>query len=74
MVDWGDKPDQLVLILFISNTNIIMTKLNNKQKRSIRRQVDIDLGVNDPSTSIHKNKKKYNRNVKHKKKEDEKMD
>ena len=47
-------------------------KLNKKQKRGVRRQVDIDLGVNDPSHSIHKNKKKYNRNIKHKKKEDEK--
>ena len=45
-----------------------MTKLNAKQKRSIRRQVNIELGVNDPSTSIHKNKKKYNRKIKHKKK------
>lgn len=44
-----------------------MTKLNNKQKSSIRRQVDIDLGVSSPSTRIHKNKKKYNRKVKHKK-------
>ena len=34
-------------------------KLNKKQKRGVRRQVDIDLGVNAPSTSIHKNKKKY---------------
>jgi len=48
-----------------------MTKLTNKQKRSIRRKVDIDLGVNALSTSIHRNKKKYNRNVKHKNKEDE---
>ena len=47
-------------------------KLNKKQKSSIRRQVDIDLGVNVPSTSIHKNKKKYNRKVKHKKKDDDK--
>ena len=47
-------------------------KLNKKQKSNIRRQVNIDLGVNDPSHSIHKNKKKYNRNVKHKKKEDDK--
>jgi len=47
-----------------------MTKLTNKQKRSIRRQVDIDLGVNAPSTSIHKNKTKYNRKVKHKGKKD----
>lgn len=46
-------------------------KLNKKQKSSIRRQVNIDLGVNAPSTNIHKNKKKYNRNVKHKKKKDE---
>jgi hypothetical protein len=46
-------------------------KLNKKQKRGIRRQVDIDLGVKSPSTSIHKNKKKYNRNVKHKSKEHE---
>jgi hypothetical protein len=45
-------------------------KLNKKQKSSIRRQVDIDLGVNDPSHSIHKNKKKYNRKAKHKKKDD----
>jgi hypothetical protein len=45
-----------------------MIKLNNKQKSSIRRQVDIDLGVNSPSTSIHKNKKRYNRKVKHKNK------
>ena len=49
-----------------------MTKLTNKQKRSIRRQVDIDLGVNAPSTNIHKNKTKYNRRVKHKNKENEK--
>ena len=48
-----------------------MTKLTNKQKRSIRRKVDIDLGVKPPSTSIHKNKKKYNRNIKHKNKEHE---
>lgn len=51
-----------------------MTKLTNKQKRSIRRQVDIDLGVNAPSTSIHKNKKRYNRNVKHKNKKDDQHD
>ena len=47
-----------------------MTKLTNKQKRSIRRQVDIDLGVDAPSTSIHKNKKKYSRKLKHKGKKD----
>ena len=49
-------------------------KLNKKQKSSIRRQVDIDLGVNAPSTSIHKNKKKYNRKLKHKNQKDEEME
>lgn len=49
-----------------------MTKLNNKQKRGIRRQVDIDLGVTPPKTNIHKNKKKYSRNIKHKKDEHDK--
>jgi hypothetical protein len=49
-----------------------MAKLNNKQKRGIRRQVDLDLGITPPKNSIHKNKKKYNRKVKHKKKEDDK--
>lgn len=48
-----------------------MTKLNKRQKRGIRRQVDLDLGITPPKSSIHKNKKKYNRNVKHKNKEHE---
>ena len=41
-------------------------KLNKKQKSSIRRKVDIDLGVKAPKSAIHKNKKKYNRKTKHK--------
>jgi hypothetical protein len=36
------------------------------QNRSIRRQVDIDLGVKPPHSSVFKNKKKYNRKLKHK--------
>lgn len=48
-----------------------MSKLTDKQKRGIRRQVDIDLGIKPPSTNIHKNNKKYNRKNKHKKKENE---
>jgi len=48
-----------------------MTKLTDKQKRGVRRQVDIDLGVEPPSTNIHKNKKKYNRKKKHKNKDND---
>lgn len=69
----------LTIMLCLTTMKIIqngrdMTKLNRKQKRSIRRQVDIDLGVNAPSSSIHKNKKRYNRNVKHKNKKDDQHD
>ena len=42
-------------------------KLTNKHKRKIKRQVDIDYGVNPPNSSIFINKKKYNRKHKHKK-------
>tara|TARA_R100001594_G_scaffold121327_1_gene157138 strand:+ start:1107 stop:1247 length:141 start_codon:yes stop_codon:yes gene_type:complete len=44
-------------------------KLNNKHKRKISRDVDIELGIKPPKSSIHKNKKKYNRKLKHKKDE-----
>ena len=47
-----------------------MNKLNKKQKSKIRREVDLELGVNPPKTTIFKNKKKYNRNKKHKKEEE----
>ena len=43
------------------------TEKQNKIDRGIRRQVDLDLGVQPPKTKIHKNKKKYNRKFKHKK-------
>ena len=42
------------------------TEKQNKIDRGIRRQVDLDLGVQPPKTKIHKNKKKYNRKFKHK--------
>ena len=42
-------------------------KLTNKQKRSIKRQVDLDLGVNAPYTRIFVSKKVYSRKKKHKK-------
>ena len=41
-------------------------KLNNKQKRKIRRQIDLELGIQPPKSKIHKNRKKYNRTKKHK--------
>ena len=41
-------------------------KLTNKQKRKIRREVDIELGVNSPKSTVFVNKKKYNRKNKHK--------
>ena len=47
-----------------------MTKLNKKQKSKIRREVDLELGVNPPKTTLFKNKKKYDRKEKHKKDED----
>ena len=37
-------------------------KLNKKQKSSVKRKVDLDLGVKPPKSKIHKNKKKYNLN------------
>ena len=44
-----------------------MVRLNNKQKRKIRREVALELDIQSISTSIHKNNKKYNRNTKHRK-------
>ena len=46
-----------------------MNKLSNKYKSKIRREVDLEMGVNPPKTTIFKNKKKYNRKEKHKKDE-----
>ena len=47
-----------------------MAKLTKKQKRCVRRKVDIELDISPPSSTIHRNKKKYNRKEKHKKDED----
>ena len=47
-----------------------MTKLNKKQKRCVRRKVDLELQVKPPSSTIHRNKKKYNRKEKHKDNDD----
>ena len=48
-----------------------MAKLTKKQKRSIRRKVDKELGVYPPKHSIHKSKKAYTRKNKHKNDDDE---
>ena len=42
-------------------------KLTNKQKRSIKRQVDLDLGVDALYTRVFVSKKIYSRKKKHKK-------
>ena len=44
-------------------------KLTNKQKRSVKRQVDLDLGVSTPHTRMFVSKKIYTRKKKHKKNE-----
>ena len=46
------------------------SELTSKQKSKIRRQVDLDLGITPPKSSVFKNKKKYNRKKKHKNEED----
>ena len=45
-----------------------MSKLTNKQKSKIRREVDLEIGINPPKSTVFINKKKYNRKLKHKKK------
>ena len=44
-----------------------MSKLTNKQKSKIRREVDLDLGVKPPKSIVFTSKKVYNRKKKHKK-------
>ena len=46
------------------------TRLTNKQKSKIRREVDLETGVKPPKSAVFVNKKKYNRKEKHKKKDD----
>ena len=43
-----------------------MTKLNKKHKSKVRREVDIDLGVKPPKSTVFTSKKIYNRKKKHK--------
>ena len=43
-------------------------KLNNKQKRGVKRRVELEQGVRPPGSSAFVNKKKYNRKTKHKNK------
>ena len=40
--------------------------LTNKQKRGIKRKVDLEVGIVPPKSAAYKNKKKYNRKNKHK--------
>ena len=44
-----------------------MKKLTNKQKSSVRRQVEIEQGVRPPGTRVFVSKKVYTRKIKHKK-------
>ena len=48
----------------------IVAKLTKKQKRCVRREVELELQVKPPSSTIHRNKKKYNRKDKHKNNDD----
>ena len=41
-------------------------KLTNKHKSKIRREIDLELKVSPPKSSVFANKKKYNRKHKHK--------
>tara|TARA_R100000995_G_scaffold69792_1_gene38377 strand:+ start:3898 stop:4050 length:153 start_codon:yes stop_codon:yes gene_type:complete len=49
-------------------------KLTNKQKRSVRRRVQLEQGVSTPGTRMFVNKKKYTRKTKHKNNTDTKVD
>ena len=44
-------------------------KLTNKQKRGVKRRVDLEQGVRPPGSSMFVDKSKYNRKQKHKKNE-----
>lgn len=41
-------------------------KLTNKQKRGVKRRVQLEQGVSTPGTRVFVSKKKYNRKTKHK--------
>ena len=44
-----------------------MSKLTNKQKRNVKRRVELDQGVRPPDTRVFVSKKIYSRKLKHKK-------
>ena len=46
------------------------TRLTNKRKSKIRREVDLEMGEIPPKSTIFVNKKKYNRKKKHKNEEE----
>ena len=46
-------------------------KLTNKQKRRVRRRVQLDQGVSTPGTRVFVSKKIYTRKSKHKNKNNE---
>jgi hypothetical protein len=47
-----------------------MTKLTNKQKRGVKRRVQLEQGVRPPDTRVFVSKKIYTRKIKHKKNEE----
>ena len=51
-----------------------MSKLTNKQKRGVKRRVELEQGVRPPGTRVFVSKKIYSRKYKHKNKKDEKRD
>ena len=57
-------------VLWCINKRRIM-KLTNKQKRSVKRRVQLEQGVSTPGTRVFVSKKIYSRKVKHKAKKDE---
>ena len=44
-------------------------KTTNKQKRSVKRRVELERGVKPPGTRVFVSKKVYTRKIKHKKNE-----
>ena len=46
-------------------------KLNKKEKRKVKRELDVEEGHIPPMSYFFKNKKKYNRKTKHNKKDED---
>ena len=45
-------------------------KTTNKQKRNVKRQVELEQGIKPPGTRVFISKKIYTRKIKHKKNEE----